>query len=145
MPNSPASDIADFLVSQGVGTYDISDTLPLIRVGGEPDIENRVLITLYDTPGVPSNPKYQRDQPSIQVRAKAKSEMDYPSAYNAQQAVKDVILGMDRREINGSLYVGVWMKADIASLASDYNKRSILVSTYRMVREYDSDNRTKIQ
>jgi hypothetical protein len=145
MPNSPASDIADFLVDQGVGTYDTNGSLPLIRVGVEPDIENRVLITLYDTPGVPSNPRYQRDQPSIQVRAKAKSEMDYPSAYNAQQSVKDTILGMDRRTINGSLYVGVWMKADIASLASDYNKRSILVSSYRMVREYDTTNRMKIE
>ena len=146
MPNSFASDMAEYIVSAGVGTFNTNDkSLPLVRVGMEPNFNNRTLITLYDTGGPPSNPAYQRDEPRIQVRTKAKDEFGYADAYNAQQEVKDLILGMSRVVINDTLYVGIWQQVDISNLASDYNNRNILVSSYRTVREYTTPNRKPIE
>lgn len=139
MPNSAASDIADIIVSGGVGSYDWEDdSLPLVVVGAEPVFENRAIITLYDTGGPASNPAYQRDFPRIQVRTKASSPFNYPSAYNPQQQIKDLILGMSRQVINNTLYVSVMQAGDITSLTSDNNNRSILVSNYKLIREYES-------
>ncbi|AHX01192.1 hypothetical protein M316_0127 [Nitrincola phage 1M3-16] len=145
MPNSPAADIASYLIGLNIGTTSLSGTLPLIRVGMEPDIENRILLTVYDIPSVGSNPRYQRDEPRIQIRVKAKDEYGYEDAYAAQQAVKDSILGMNHVEIGGTRYVGVWQTSDISTLASDNKNRTILVASYRMVREYDSSLRKPIE
>lgn len=148
MPNSPAYDIAEYLLAispKFLSTDAKNTTLPLLSVGMEPEVQNRVIVTLFDTGGPPSNPAYQRDEPRIQVRSKAKSHFDYASAYNIQQKIKDIILGMDRVKIGGTLYVGVWQQTDIASLSPDYNNRPVLVSNYRMVREYSTPNRLPIE
>jgi len=146
MPNSPAADIAQYIVDNDIGTLDLNDkSLPLVRVGMEPDVERRVLITVYDTPGPPSNPAWQRDFPNFQIRVKADTEHGYANAYSAQQKVKDLLLGMGRVVINNTLYIGVWQQTDIASLSSDYNKRNVLVANYKTAREYETPNRKKIQ
>jgi len=152
MPNSAAYDIATFILDNGIGNMDLSDdSLPLISVGmepspkGNPQLEKRALITLFDTGGPASNPAYQRDYPRIQVRTKAATQFGYPSAYDPQQDIKDLILGTNRMIINGTLYVGIWQQGDIGSLAPDYNSKPILVSNYKIVREYDSPNRKVIE
>ena len=147
MVNSPASDIANYLLglSEPVVTTDRKGDLPVIAVGMEPEIQGKVIVTLYDTGGPAANPAYQRDYPRIQIRSKAASEFDYPSAYNIQQQIKDIILGMDRVVIRGVLYVGVWQQTEIAALASDYNNRPILVANYKLVREYSTPNRLPIE
>lgn len=146
MPNSPASDIGQYILDNTLATIDESNTsLPLLRIGFEPDLDTHTLLTLYDIGGPPSNPAYQRDEPRIQVRTKSKDERGYPQAYNLQQDIKDLILGMDRVVINGTLYVGVWQQVDISTLSPDYNSRIVLVSSYRMVREYSTPNRIPIE
>ena len=147
MPNSTATDIAEFLLAvnpQFLSTNHRSNHA-VIAVGVEPEVQNKVIVTLYDTGGPPSNPAYQRDEPRIQVRVKGSSEFNYNSAYNMQQKIKDILLGMDRVVIGGTLYVGVWQQTDIANLASDYNNRPILVANYRTVRQYDTPNRLPIE
>lgn len=147
MPKSPAVDIGQHLlaVTPAIVTLNRSLVLPVLTVGVEPEIPNKVLVTLYDTPGPPANPAYQRDYPRIQVRVKGEDPFGYSKAYDTQQAIKDILLGMSRVTINSTLYVGVWQQIDIASLASDYNNRPVLVSTYRMVREYSTPNRLPIE
>lgn len=147
MPNSPAADIVEYLLalSPKIVSKDMKGTLPLVSVGIEPEVQNRAILTIYDTGGPPANPAYQRDYPRIQVRTKSKAPFDYPSAYNLQQQIKDILLGIERFEINGTLYVGIWQQTDIATLTSDYNNRPVLVSNYRMVREYETSNRLPIE
>lgn len=141
MPNSPAFDIAMHIVSEGIANFDRSDdSLPFIAVGAEPDIQNRALITLYDTGGPASNPAYSRDYPRIQVRTKASTPANYPSAYDPQQEIKDLILGMNRLVINGTLYVSVMQQGDISTLGADDASRPILISNYKLIREYESPN-----
>jgi hypothetical protein len=145
MPNSAATDIANYIITAGIGSTSASSTLPLVAVGFEPDVRNRTIITIYDVGGARDpEPKHQRDYPRIQVRTKAKEAFDYPSAYDAQQAVKDLLLGMDRRTIGGTLYVGCWQQGDINTFAPDYNGRSVLFAHYRFVREYTTPNRQPI-
>lgn len=145
-PNSPATDIATLLLDKGLVTNDPDDTsLPLITAGMEPNIDKRVLITIYDTSGTPSNPAYQRDEPRIQVRVKAADEYGYPEAYAAQQMVKDNILGMLRQVINNTMYVGVWQTVDISSLTPDVASKPILVASYRIIREYATELRKPIE
>lgn len=147
MANSPAFDLSTYLLSIAPAfvTTNRNGSLPVINVGVEPEIQNKAIVTLYDTASPPANPAYQRDTPRIQVRVKGKDAFSYGEAYNLQQKIKDILLGMERRTINNALYVGVWQQIDIASIASDYNNRPILVATYRMVREYETANRIKIE
>jgi hypothetical protein len=145
MPNSPAADIASHIMAANIATFLPSTTLPFLAVGFEPDVQDRVIVTVYDVGGGNPEPKYQRDYPHIQVRVKAKREYDYPSAYDTQQKVRDLLLGMERQTIGGTLYVGCWQIGDIGSLAPDYNMRSILVANYRFAREYSTPNRLPIE
>lgn len=141
MPNSTAADIAMHIVSQGIATSDVNDdSLPLITVGYEPERQNRALVSVYDTGGPASNPAYLRDYPRIQIRTKASTPSNYPSAYTPQQDIKDLILGMHRLVINGTLYVSVTQQGDISALGVDDASRPILISNYKLIREYESPN-----
>lgn len=150
-PNSPAFDIAELLMTNGIANTDPNNvSVPLITVGFEPRESDEgwpanTLLSLYDIGGMPSNPAWERDTPRIQVRVKGDSKWGYPTAFLTQQKVKGLLLGMERIVINKTLYVGAWQQVDIASLAPDYNERPILVSSYRLVREYSTQNRKCIK
>ena len=137
MPNSPAVDISTLITTPVAGTAKVF-------VGVEPQINGNI-VTLYDTPGPPSNPRWERDEPRIQVRVKGGDAYSYAVAYGLQQTIKDILLGMNRTTIASTVYVGCWQVVDISSLGSDENNRTILVSTYRLVREYTTANRDPIQ
>lgn len=145
MPNSTAFDFANVIQQAGIGTFSKHGNFPLITVGYEPDVQRRTLITIYDTGGPASNPAYQRDFPRIQIRVKSADEGDYPQAYNPQQSIKDLLLGMDRWWAGETLYVGCWQTSDIATLSSGYNQRTVIVSSYRTAREYPTANRLPIE
>lgn len=137
MPNSPAADISTLIVP-------VVTASAKVFVGVEPNIAGNI-VTLYDIPGPPSNPRWQRDEPRIQVRVKGGDAYSYGVAYQLQQTIKDVILGMNRITIAGTVYVGCWQVLDISSLGSDDNNRPILISNYRLVREYTTANRSPIE
>lgn len=147
LPNAPAQDIAEFIVQNGIATFDANNasSLPLMRIGVEPETQDRTLITIADAGGPPSNPAWQFDEPRIVVRTKSDKPYNYPSAWNAQQQIKNLLLGMKPITINGTRYSACWQQVDIAPLAQDYNNRIILVSTYRFIRNYDAPNRGCIE
>ena len=146
MPNSPAFDIATHIVANNIANSSTTiKTLPYISVGIEQDIKDRTVITVYDVFGKTSNPRFSRDYPTIQIRVKAPSPNGYPHAYNAQQAIKDLLLGMYATMIGGTNYVHCTQVVDISTLAADANNRPVLVATYRFVRDYDSPNRLPIE
>ena len=146
MPNSPAFDIASHLIDNEIASLSKTNkSLPFISVAIEPDIKDRTLITVYDAFGKTSNPRFSRDQPTIQVRVKAPTPNGYQHAYAAQQAVKDLLLGMYATVINGTNYAHCVQVVDISSLAADANNRPILVATYNFTRDYDSPNRLPIE
>jgi len=102
-----------------------------IYIGKEPS-EPVNVITLYDTPGGAPNPKWLVDEPRFQVRVRA---VDYAIGWSKANAVRDLLLGLPSQTINGTRYVGVYVVIDTGFLMQDEAKRSIFVSTWRVIRE----------
>lgn len=147
MVNSPSFDIVTLLVNEGIikqrGT---AGSLPIAAIGHEPDVDKEDILTVYDTGSWRQpNPAWGRDHPLIQVRVKAGEPFDYLRAYEIQQQVKDFLLGRPRQTINDTLYVGFWGQGDIFTLGADRDNRPVLVANYRLVREYETDFRKKIE
>lgn len=128
----PSEDIGILLEAQGVGTinavsgwgifYSIEPTSP------------ETTITIFDTVGRASNPKFLLDHPSIQIRVRGPKQ-DYRLGYEKAQQIKDELLGIPSQVINGMEYIGIWMRSDIHHLDYDDEKRPRFVATYAITRE----------
>ena len=129
--NSPAIDISSFLQAQGIGTE--GTDLFISREPASPDMT----ITITDTGGFPPNPKYLRDEPTIQVRVRG-NKNDYNSAWNKMQEIKDVMLGAQPQLLNGTDYVLFVLATDPISLGFDESSRPLIISNWNLVREMQS-------
>ncbi len=130
-PNSQATDIAEYLATQGVGTQETD-----IFISQEPSDPDFV-ITVYDTGGISPNPAYLRDEPTIQVKVRG-AKNDYSTAWNKAQEIKDVLLGANPVTLNGTEYVLFTQLGDILPLGYDENKRPLIISNWQLVREFAS-------
>jgi len=108
----------------------------LIFIASEPDKPNTVM-TIYDTPGEPPNPKWLLDTPSCQIRSRSKS---YATAYSNLLNARDILLGKDKVTVNSTKYIGFFAEGDIMSLQRDDEDRHILVINFRIVREPSTGN-----
>lgn len=131
MTGSPAADIGQMLEDAGVGTLGTD-----IFVGRDPDVPI-LTYAIYDTGGIAPNPKFLRDEPSVQVRVRGTVNA-YEAAYTAAQLVKDILLGAATQVINSIDYVLFTEIGEILSLGYDESDRPILVSNWRLVREMQS-------
>lgn len=129
--NSPATDISSFLQAQGVGTEGTD-----LFIGLEPD-EPDFVISIFDIPGFPPNPKYLRDEPSIQVRVRG-NKNNYDTAWQKMQEIKDVMLGAQPQLLNGTDYVLFVLATDPMSLGRDESSRPLIISNWNLVREMQS-------
>lgn len=125
--SSPAEDIMKYLEQQGHGTF--GTDLFVSREPAGPDF----CLTGYDTPGgLPPDPDCNIEQPTVQVRVRART---YPQAYAALEAAKNELITPKGFTFNGYRYVGVWGDGDIGTLGYDDNDRSILVFNVNIIRE----------
>ena len=132
MAQNPASfDIATFLAAQGVGTVGTD-----IFVGREPS-EPAFIISIFDVGGISPNPKFLRDEPQVQCRVRGEVN-DYNNAFAKAQLIKDILLGAQPQDLNGTDYVLFTQIGEILSLGYDENNRVALVSNWQLVREPDS-------
>lgn len=129
--NSPATDISSFLQAQGVGTE--GTNLFIGREPADPDF----VVSIYDTGGFLPNPKYLRDEPTIQVRVRG-NKNDYNNAWIKMQEIKDVMLGAQLQVLNGTDYVLFVLATDPISLGYDESNRPLIVSNWNLVREMQS-------
>jgi len=130
MATSPAKDIADFLQTQGVGTVGTD-----IFVGKmPPDISQNM--TVYDTGGLSPNPKWLRDEPTVQVMVRG-DERDYEATYTLALDVKNALLGCSPTTINSKSYVFFNMLGDITFLKHDQSERPMFSLNFRLVVEND--------
>lgn len=128
---SSAEDVAGYLADEGLGTLGGASSWG-IYVGLEPPSPDQVL-TVYDTGGAMGNPDGQMYDPTIQVRGRSH---DYDTAYSKLEEVRDLlIVDKTARVIDGWLYTGFWLTADITKIDVDENNRSVLVVNFRLMRE----------
>ncbi len=123
--SSPAEDIRQKLIDLGV-TVDIF-------INSEPT-EPSTVVTIYDTPGEPPNPKWLLDEPTIQIRSRSESQA---TAYSNIRDIRDRLLGIAQFIEGAKTYIGIWAKDDINFLMQDESNRSIYVTNMRIVTEPD--------
>jgi hypothetical protein len=132
--SSAAIDIATLLQTEGAGTLGTD-----IFVGEMPEqstskgIPHRCLAVL-DSGGRSPNPRWDRDDLSIQVLIRSSVD-NYVSGYNYAYEVKDSLLGHTPVTINGSLYSLFVLEGDINSLGSDSSGRARFTLNFRIVRD----------
>lgn len=128
---SAAADIADFLETEGVGTVGTD-----IYIGQVPDTPSsaEACIGVFDTGAIFINPKWQRDEMTIQILVRG-PERDYETGYATAKTVQDTLLGIDPQTINGRSYVLFVMLGGINSLGADQRDRSRFSLNFKIVRE----------
>lgn len=134
MTATPSSKhIREILIDEGV-TQDI-------YIGEQPDEPNTV-ITIYDTGGRESNPKWRIDYPEIQVRVRDES---YETAYSIINDIRGKILGKESIVKGDYVYVGFYTIGGIIAMPKDDKRRSSFVLNFSITREpLINDNRTQI-
>ncbi|KKN90089.1 hypothetical protein LCGC14_0232020 [marine sediment metagenome] len=132
MANAPSKDVVDELVSAGVATYKNTSGwgLWLAREPVTPD----TAISVFDAGGDSPNPKYRLNEPTVQVRIRG-AKWGYKAAYTKAQAVVDALLGIGKKTINSTVYVGIWQLGDIIFIGFDDNNRPVFTTNWRVVRE----------
>jgi len=128
--NVPTVDVKDLLVAAGIGAFGGTADWA-IYIGNEPDEPNNV-ITLFDTPGPASNPKFRLDEPRFQIRVRSHN---YNTGHLKAEEVKAQLLGLPSQTFNGTRYVGIWVVLETTFLKADGEGRSVFVTTYRIIRE----------
>lgn len=129
---SPAEDIASILEIDALGIRGTD-----IFIGLEPEDAGTLTITIYDTGGFPPNPKWLRDEPTVQCRVRGTAG-DYTSAWAKAQAIKDALLGRAPTTVGTTDYVFFIQLGDIISLGHDDNNRPMIVSNWHLAREMPS-------
>jgi len=135
--NPISADIGSILADEGVAT-------PGVNLFAGPEQESdQVTVSITETGG-DANPKWLRDDTTIQTRIRGLRN-DYQSALSKAQEVKDTLLGVYPLEIGGTHYVRFIIQSDIAYVGQDENQRPLLTINWIVTREYDSGgNRTPL-
>lgn len=129
---SPAEGVKDLLVAASVGTFGAT-TGWAIMVGTVQEDPN-TMISIFDSPGEPSNPKYLLDFPYFQILIRGE-----PGGYEAahQKAIdcRDVLLGMDPAVVNSDNWDIITQVGTVSFLKQDESSRPVFTSNYRIILE----------
>lgn len=129
--NSPATDIRDFLATQGIGVAGTN-----LFTGREPT-EPHFIVTVFDAGGIAPNPKFLRDEPQVQVMTRGNPN-DYETTWAKAQEIKDVLLGAQPQILNGTDYVLFVQIGEMLPLGYDDSGRLSISSNWQLVREMAS-------
>lgn len=131
--NLPSKDIGDLLVSMGIGTRATGADWRVAQ-GTSPAKPDRC-ITIYDTPGLTPDPKWQQDEPTVMIHIRgAPTPDDYPVAGAKAKEVRDALLGRPSETLGGTLYAGIWSIGDVGYIGPDENGRPVFSMNFRLLR-----------
>lgn len=136
----PSEGIKDLLVEAGFAFGGTGDWA--IYIGKRPDEPKRV-IAIYDSGGGSANPRWLLDYPSVQIKVRGK-DGDYKVAFEQAVIIKNKLLGLPSRDLNGDRWVQVNMAGDIGFLGFDQNEQPEFVMNFNLIIEPAStpgDNR----
>lgn len=132
--NAPCKDIADLLVTAGVGTRTTTADWRVTQ-GMTMEATPDRTIHVKDAGGFAPDPRWQHDRPTVQVMIRGKpGSAEYPIAQAKAQAVKDALLGKPGTTIGDTHYIGIWMIGDIAPVGADDNGRPLFSCNFRLER-----------
>jgi hypothetical protein len=134
---SPAVAAKAILVSASVGvsTPTADWSIHVSKMPAEP----ARAIAIFDTGGSQNpDPMWLLDYKTIQVQVRG-SVNDYTLAYGKMAAVKDVLLGMVARTVDGGRWDGVTGIGDILFLERDKNDWPLLAMNFRIIVEPDTN------
>jgi hypothetical protein len=120
---SPANDIKDLLVADGVTTT--------MFVSSQPTTPDTV-ITLYNVAGDPPSAKFLLDSPHLDIRSRSDSS---ETAYANLLEVFNLLLGRASFVKNTTRYTGIWAKTSIFDLGWDENNLKLLGCNFRLAVE----------
>lgn len=128
--NSPAHDIATYLVANAIGALGGSEAwaISVSREAATPDD----VITVYDTAGNAPLPDISLRDATIQVRVRGTI---FTAAYAKAEAIFALLTQETTREIGGARYIGIWATSDIGAIGSDSNNRHLLTMNFRIERQ----------
>lgn len=134
----PSKHMAELLVSKGYLWGDaVAGSLDYrIWIGKQPENNtyNRA-ITIYDTGGKNSNPRWLLDYPSVQVRVRG-GPSDYEHAQLKAREARDYVLGIPSyTALNGDRIVHVNAIGDVAFTGWDQNQRPEFVFNLALITE----------
>lgn len=140
---NPIIAVKDFLEAKGVGRFDPTYGGWVLNLSKEP-ISPDTTITIYNTGGLPPNPKYLLDYPSVQVRVRGRPN-GYVESRATAERVKDVLLGIDSQDHGDDRWDSITMATDIVDLGYDQNNRPLHTLNFRCIVEPKlGDNRVPI-
>jgi hypothetical protein len=132
---SVAKDIAEYLETNGIGTYATD-----IFIGSEPP-EPDSCITIYEYPGSPPDLQAEMENPNIQIRVRNAS---WEAARLKAQAIQDLLQEIGNEyntakaegiTINGTFYAAIRTTlSGITSLGEDENRRMRLTQNYSIMK-----------
>lgn len=128
---SPASEHIKTLLATYVGTTDWT-----IAIGIQPDKPDKT-ITIVDTAGLPPNPKYLLDFPTVQVMVRGVVG-EYLETSRIAHGCKDVLLGIQSQDVGGAgndRMVSITMLGDVAFIAQDRNARPTFTFNLALIME----------
>jgi len=131
-PNPASQDIAQILITAGIAVVGATSTQWGISAGSMPDSPN-TSIMVTDQGGLDANPALGIDDLFIQVLIRSSVD-DYQGGMVKAQAIKDILLGIAKQTVGGTVYVGITMRGDIISLGPDERRRYRFSTNWRVWR-----------
>lgn len=127
---SPAIDIASLL--QPSFTAGVNLFVGELKEKGK-GVTDRC-IALVDIGSLEDNPKWLRDEVLIQILVRSSKE-NYQSGYEDCYLIKDILLGHDSVDINGSTYCAFNMQGGVNAISKDENNRYLFSMRFRITRD----------
>ncbi len=124
----PSDGIKDLLVSAGIGVFKTT-----IFIGSEPNKPDAA-ITINNTGGLPSNPKFLLDFPAVQVMVRG-DENGYQAMWTKVVAIKDALLGLPSQDLNGDRWVAINQAGNEGFLGFDDNNRPRVSLNFNLIIE----------
>ena len=107
-----------------------------IEIGAMPDQPDNI-IYISDTGGLPANPKWLLDFPSLQVVVRG-TVGTYLDTFREAKAVKDLLLGVDSQDISGDRWVSITLVSDLGSIGRDEDDRPMFSVNFALIIEPQS-------
>jgi hypothetical protein len=130
--SDPALGVVDLLVAAGIGVQGATTGwhISISKLPLEPD----TAIAVVATGGLPPNPKFLLNFPSVQVQVRGK-QSGYQAASTKVRQVQDALLGYPGGVLQGDTWRSITAIGDVAWLGYDTNDRPMFSVNFSLIVE----------